>query len=223
MKFRLTHSSFYFSFQEGCLIHIAHSKRASWLIFLNPWSVYAKSAAYGALGYEVQSRYYSRFILFLFLKKRLAKYLGRTQPELVCELLGPPSPHNFLRTAFDLVSGATPNTLPTPLFAKTNSLLQALWKNREAHSAYDRVASINLLMSATGGENVQWVPDQIIKLGFAKSLPNYGWKGQGELVTILLTSFNAGLLVRQSIESLLNQSHRNLQILVANDASTDDT
>jgi glycosyltransferase involved in cell wall biosynthesis len=190
---------------------------------LNPWISYTKAEAHGVLGDPERAKYHSQFLFFPFLKKRLAKRLGRTQPELVRDLLGSASSSNSLRLAFELVSGTLPSELPKPYFRKSNSLLEVLWENRSAQCAIDRVASINNLLLTTGAKSVQWNPDGVVNLKHEPIKVHELKEKQDPLVTILVTSFNTGLLVRQSLESLLNQSHRNLQILVANDASTDDT
>lgn len=224
MKNILSYLSRYRSIQEGCLLDVIKDRTAPWLAYVNPWAAYAISAAYGALGHEDTARKYSHFLLLTFLKKRLAKYLGRTQPNLVRELLGLPSPNNELRTAFELVLGTTPDALPEPDFTKPNLRLQALWDNRSAYAANDRLASVNALLKATGGEPVQFVSGEAVKLNFVPCLVKpAGEDRQRALVTVLVTAFNAGALVRQSLQSLLSQTHTNLQILVANDASTDET
>lgn len=191
---------------------------------LNKWATYTKAVAHEVLGNQERAKFYSQFLFFPFLKKRLAKSLGRTQPELVRDLLGSVSSSNSLRLAFELVSGTLPSELPKPHFKKSKSLLGALWENRAAQRSIDRVASINNLLIDTGGKSVTWNPDGVIELRYESIKVHREIKeNQEPLVTVLVTSFNAGLLVRQSLESLLNQSHRNLQILVANDASTDET
>jgi len=45
----------------------------------------------------------------------------------------------------------------------------------------------------------------------------------GPLVSVLMTTFNTGERVSAAIESLVNQSYRNLEIVVVDDASQDDT
>ena len=186
--------------------------------------MYAKAAAYGALGDQVQSRHYAKALVFPFLKKRLAKYLGRTQPELVSELLGPPSPRNHLRMAFELVGGIPPTELTQPIFKQPNTAFQTLWDNRNAFTAQDRASSVNALLKITGGSPIQWQPDVPIQLTFKQPLSkSHLATRQGPFVTIFVTAYNVSSLVRQSLQSLLNQTHPNLQILVANDASTDDT
>jgi hypothetical protein len=214
----------YRQLQHGQLIKIAQAKSQSFFLHWNPWFSYANAAANGALGDQDKAKRYSQSLVFPFLKKKLAKYLGRTQPALVRELLGPPSPHNTLRMAFELVSGTAPASMPKPLFTKPNPLLQSLWDNRSVPFAQDRVATVNALLKATGGSPVEWAPDGVVQLGFVKLSGGYeSPSGDGRLVTVVVTAFNAGALVKQSVQSLLKQTHRHLQILVANDASTDDT
>ncbi len=219
MKFFL-----YQSLRSGQLLNVTVSSGYSWLVFFNPWALYAKAAAHGALGHSELAGRYGRKLPFSFLRNRLAKYLGRTQPALVRELLGPPSPHNTLRSAFELVSGIAPALMPKPSIKRPNPFLQALWDNRSAPIAQDRVASVNALLNATGVSLVEWAPDEVVQLGFLEPIGGDGSSSaDGPLVTVVVTAFNAGALVKQSVQSLLNQTHRHLQILVANDASTDDT
>lgn len=45
----------------------------------------------------------------------------------------------------------------------------------------------------------------------------------GPLVTVIMSTYNAEATIDFSVESLLNQSWRNLQIIIVDDASTDDT
>jgi hypothetical protein len=216
--------STYKNFRNGLLKQIVQLKLPFFWCVLNPWATYARAAAFGALGHAELARRYSRMLPFTFLRNRLAKYLGRTQTALVRELLGPQSPHNNLRLGFELVLGTAPASMQRPSFTKPNLSLQSLWDNRSALIAQDRLSSINALLKATGGSPIVWAPDGVIQLGFAE--PSGGYEssfGDGPLVTVLVTAFNAGALVKQSVQSLLTQSYRNLQILVANDASTDDT
>jgi hypothetical protein len=214
----------YQSFRRGQLLKITSSSRCLLLVLLNPWALYAKAVAHGALGNTEIALRYGRKLPFSFLRNRLAKNLGRTQPALVREFLGPPSSYNILRTAFELVSCTAPDSIPKPLLKKPNPLLQSLWDNRCAPIAQDRVATVNALLKATGGWHVEWAANEVVQLGFVE--PKDGEESSsvdGTLVTVLVTAFNAGALVKQSVHSLLNQTHRKLQILVANDASTDDT
>jgi hypothetical protein len=215
---------FYQSFRSGQLLKVTTLSSHMLFVCLNPWALYAKAAAHGALGHSELAGRYGRKLPFSFLRNRLAKYLGRTQPAFVRELLGSPSSKNSLRMAFELVSGMAPASMPKPSFKKPNPLLQSLWENRSTNLAQDRVTSVNALLKATGGSPVNWEPDGFVQLGFLE--PSRGYESSssdGPLVTVLVTAFNAGALVKQSVQSLLNQTHRHLQILVANDASTDDT
>ena len=214
----------YLPFRNGQLLSVTRSNSYSPIDLLNPWTTYAKAAAHGALGNAELAAKYAYFLPFTFLQMRLAKYLGHTQPHLVRTLLGKPTPSNHLRIAFELVSGTSAEALSPPTFPKPNPLMQALWGNRTAACAADRVPSINAVLQATGGSSVQWLPEGVFKLAFTPPpVSPASTAEEGCLVTVVVTAYNVGTWVRQSLQSLLNQTHRHLQILVANDASTDDT
>src|SRR5438309_494210 len=42
-------------------------------------------------------------------------------------------------------------------------------------------------------------------------------------ITVLMPAYNAGKYIRASIESVLNQTYQNFELLIINDGSTDDT
>ena len=42
-------------------------------------------------------------------------------------------------------------------------------------------------------------------------------------VTILMTTYNCSPYINQAINSILNQTHTNFELLIINDGSTDDT
>jgi glycosyltransferase involved in cell wall biosynthesis len=42
-------------------------------------------------------------------------------------------------------------------------------------------------------------------------------------ITVLMPAYNAGKYIREAIESVLQQTHRNFELLIVNDVSTDDT
>jgi len=42
-------------------------------------------------------------------------------------------------------------------------------------------------------------------------------------ITVLMPAYNAGKYIREAIESVLQQTHRDLELLIVNDGSTDDT
>jgi len=43
------------------------------------------------------------------------------------------------------------------------------------------------------------------------------------LISIIIPVFNSGLYIKQALESALNQTYPNIELLVINDGSTDST
>jgi tetratricopeptide (TPR) repeat protein len=64
-----------------------------------------------------------------------------------------------------------------------------------------------------------WLPVEFANLGNASlaSAPD------GPLVSVLMTTFNSAATVAQAVQSILDQTHRNLELLVVDDGSTDET
>jgi glycosyltransferase involved in cell wall biosynthesis len=64
-----------------------------------------------------------------------------------------------------------------------------------------------------------WVTDSLyLNLGFSKLPPI-----DGPLVTVCMSCFNAAAYVEHAVRSILNQSYRNLELLIFNDRSTDNS
>lgn len=85
---------------------------------------------------------------------------------------------------------------------------------------------INLFFEAHGLSPVALCNPQVapgpcnVKLPDLLDLPVVA---DGPLVSVLMTTFQTGARASVAIESLLNQTYRNLEIIVVDDASTDDT
>ncbi len=56
-----------------------------------------------------------------------------------------------------------------------------------------------------------------------KEIPSLSEIRDGPLVSILVTAYNTGSYICAALESLLNQTYRNLEIIVVDDCSSDDT
>lgn len=233
MRLNLIFGAFvlYKKFRQGMLFQVVDSRYVSKLYLYIPWFLYAKAAAHGALGDSSQASRYARLLgatfPLPFLKFRLAKYLGRTQPNLVSELLGPVRPGNYLRIAFELVNGAKPSSLGFVNY-RASGMHAVLWNNRLASTAAGRIESINQLLLHYDCTRVQWAKEQPVPLSYFVGLRpavsvQFSGAVSAPLVSLLVTAYNCGAYVRQSLYSLLAQTYTNIQILVVNDASTDDT
>lgn len=56
-----------------------------------------------------------------------------------------------------------------------------------------------------------------------KQIENSFSEGSRPLVSVVMTVFNGGIYIRESIESIINQTYSNFEFIIVNDASTDDT
>ena len=44
-----------------------------------------------------------------------------------------------------------------------------------------------------------------------------------ELISVIVSAYNAEKLIRKSLNSIINQTYKNIELLIMNDASTDNT
>ena len=56
-----------------------------------------------------------------------------------------------------------------------------------------------------------------------RSIDDGSWGPCGPLVTAIIATYNRGYIVCEAIDSILNQTYRNTEIIVVDDGSTDDT
>lgn len=200
------------------------------LYLLNPWHIFAKAAAHGAFCNVAQANHYVRLLSvtfpFPFIKSRLALHLGNCLPSLVRGLLGPINSRNHLRVAFELIDGQHPTKLGLGTY-QPNGLHAVLWHNRQSIMSAGRVESINQLLQQHNCSLVKFASKLPVPLAYLAPIANWAVlppTADGEpLVSILVTAYNSGAFVLQALQTLLAQTHVNIQILVANDASTDDT
>jgi hypothetical protein len=90
-------------------------------------------------------------------------------------------------------------------------------------SPEEQLAAMNAFLGASGLARVALgdpqAPAGVMNLCAAGELPGV----EGPLVTVLMTTFRSGARAEQAIRSLLAQTYRNLEIIVVDDASPDDT
>jgi glycosyltransferase involved in cell wall biosynthesis len=104
---------------------------------------------------------------------------------------------------------------------------EILRANRAAANMWARAESVNDLLRLFGGAEVVFSPKSSFNVRYLA--PNHGnmfttvGSQNRPLVSVLVTAYNCAQFVRPSLESLLAQSYSNLQILIANDSSSDDT
>ena len=211
-------------FRRGQYITLVNLNMPNWFYILNPWACYAKVVAHSALGDLASAKIYSHLLItlypFHFIKNKLAKHFGRLQPQFVRELL---SDRNELRIAFELINGASPLGFSLNNFKPSSFEFNVLYKNRSALKSIDRVVSINNLLQSYQCNQLEFDKGAYFKIKYSRNLIKRVEQYHHIKVSILVTAYNCGDYLKQSIESLLAQTHTNLQILVANDASLDNT
>ena len=223
------------SYRRGLLGNARRCHVPDWFCRLNPWVCFAKAAACGALGRPSEAwRYYRSLTFFYpykFLRARLAKSWGIAQSDLVKRLLKGDAVNAHLLHALLLVIG---ERVPSLAYASASCSavelreLEVLHANRCAPVPEDRAQTVNDLLRLLGGGEVAYSPGSAFKVRYKSSQGMDGWnRGRARdalpLVSVVVTAYNCAAFVRPSIQSLLDQTHPNIQILVANDASTDTT
>ena len=211
-------------FRRGQYLTLTNLNMPNWFYILNPWACYAKAVAHSALGDLASAKKYSRLLItlyrFHFLKNKLAKHFGRLQPQFVRELL---SDKNELRIAFELINGASPLISSLSNFKPSSFEVNVLYKNRSALKPIDRVVSINNFLQAYQCNQLVFNKGANFKIKYIRNIIKRDEPNDHIKVSILVTAYNCADYIEQSIKSLLAQTHSNLQILVANDASSDNT
>ncbi|MDI4636236.1 MULTISPECIES: glycosyltransferase family 2 protein [Halomonadaceae] len=107
--------------------------------------------------------------------------------------------------------------------AHTSPEYHLLEGHLHAASPGKQLAAMNGFLAAHGlvpiGLHDPDAPAGVMNLCAASRLP----AAEGPLVSVLMTTFRSGPRAEQAIRSLLAQTYRNLEIIVVDDASTDDT
>lgn len=70
-------------------------------------------------------------------------------------------------------------------------------------------------------KNIKKLFEHDLNRGADKKLPIFG--GDKPLVTVLMTAYNAEKFIKESIDSIIKQTYENLEIIVVDDGSTDNT
>lgn len=106
---------------------------------------------------------------------------------------------------------------------------QLLWANHLRHSSEtDYLARLNGYLSAHGSPfSIILDPrpsDNILdRVSFRQDRPVSGLLSGGPLVSVVIAAWNAESTLDYALRSILGQTYRNLEVLVADDASTDAT
>lgn len=197
-------------------------------------SIYAEAVSAAACGdIERCSKSVERLISIVGLGDRtrsLSRRLAAFTPHIALELIGDNKADSCFRAALLAKCGEVDKA--KELVDRISPYTNAKAKNREIHllrmslvdsDPKEQLASLNRFLSSYALESVDLddntgplKPSNII----SKSIE---LEQEGPTVSIVLTTFNDSTRIRSAIHSLLHQSYRNIEIIVVDDASTDDT
>lgn len=102
------------------------------------------------------------------------------------------------------------------VFRRLSSLPRLLWMDERVSDLEAHVAALDTLKSSVE------IPTEMVE-------DFHAWKARNEvsedpLVSVVVATYNrAGLLMERCIPSVLNQTHRNLELIVVGDGCTDET
>lgn len=120
--------------------------------------------------------------------------------------------------------------LNSPSVEPAVDLLMANTHNRSvvgeegAYSDHDVLACINRLYDRHGIEGIEKIaPEMPLSLDNIKGIEGIATSGAREKVTVIVPAFNAAETIITALRSLAQQTHRNLEVLIVNDCSTDET
>lgn len=166
--------------------------------------------------------------LRIAIAKHLSFYMPQESLALVRDLLGemPPTLHILLLQRAGCMDEAR-SVLKTALDDGMAGRYSELHLYRMALDVVPPVQQLDLLNRLLDAYRVppltlldSAVPPNPCNVGLRAALPS---QQGGPLVTILMTSFNTGVRLSAAIDSALRQTYENLEVIVVDDASSDDT
>jgi hypothetical protein len=214
------------TFGRGRLLKVIKTPLPLWFCLFNPWACVAKVLAHGAVGDVEVAKRYGRWLFFFhpyrYIKDEIIKYLGVTQPVL-SQWVIQQGVSEHLERAYRLVTDKSALHRTQNEAAPLNSDMAALMRNRAAAVSRERVESIRYFFESLPGLGIQWEKDSPFGLTFDVMSSHAVQSRTDAKVSVLVTAYNCEKYIRHAIESLLTQTHQNIEILIANDASTDNT
>lgn len=87
---------------------------------------------------------------------------------------------------------------------------------------YVRPRNYPLALRNAGPAPLRWLGHRLIAAE-ARRFRLAGAHGAERLISVVMTAYNAEAFVAEAVETVLNQSHRKLELIVVDDASEDDT
>lgn len=215
----------YKTFKSGRLLKVINTPLPFWFCIFNPWAAYAKAAAHGALGDIDQAKAYCRWLFafypYRYIRDELLKYIGVSQP-LFAKWIIEHGVSRDMRCAYEMVTTDQQSACINTQADSEQSELSALIKNRTQAFGPARLESLLNFIGNSSAAEIKWLAEPPFHLTFKTSKFSES-HNQKIKISVLVTAFNCKEYIHASVQSLLAQSHANIEILIVNDGSTDGT